>query len=564
MSRICPECGFDVPLDRDTCPECGCPIERRCNLTIISDEDESMFSERKSHKGLWIAIIALFVVCAGAACYFFSEDLFGPKELKVTPELAAALKKYDRVEPFSEGMAAVRKGNDADGRWGYINMKGEEVIPCKYPSKNVIAGQFSEGVACVIEDGLTTADMQTLVSGKSDDYESDKKESTPSCYRIGFINKKGKWAIKGDFYTPVIRSEAGEEVFRQTLPSFKDGKCAVWSADGKGSAKIMLVDHKGKLTSTTSSDGAALMQYQPYPTSNKQYDIMARSDDSSYRLVSDTTICDNGAKLVYLRVISNKNGFSHDLVPSYGVIDKDGNSTMKPNVLEKTKVAYVKYVEKERIEKEKYEQEQERLRQEELKRQERGWLVGVWTLGKYEYPDFSNHVYVRRVLEITLDNIKLYKDGIVQYNGSYTIEDNQLQFGSHSLSIDPEMQQIAWSDSFNFTKRSDNPSASYHYATKKTSEKRNTFRGSFRSVADVWSYLSNRRFVGNGLSFTFTENYIMFKGQIVTGAPRVVSISGSCATIVATSPYFGNQTMRFYLDASNGTVINEGSVYRSR
>jgi hypothetical protein len=29
MSTICPDCGFDVPGDRDTCPECGCPIEHK-------------------------------------------------------------------------------------------------------------------------------------------------------------------------------------------------------------------------------------------------------------------------------------------------------------------------------------------------------------------------------------------------------------------------------------------------------------------------------------------------------------------------------------------------------
>ena len=48
--------------------------------------------------------------------------------------------KYDYVEPFSEGLAAVEK----NGKYGFINTKGEEVVPCKYD----LAHSFSKnGVA---------------------------------------------------------------------------------------------------------------------------------------------------------------------------------------------------------------------------------------------------------------------------------------------------------------------------------------------------------------------------------------------------------------------------------
>ena len=43
---------------------------------------------------------------------------------------------------FSEGLANVK----INGKWGYINTKGEEVIPCQYDAAN----PFSEGVAVVI------------------------------------------------------------------------------------------------------------------------------------------------------------------------------------------------------------------------------------------------------------------------------------------------------------------------------------------------------------------------------------------------------------------------------
>jgi hypothetical protein len=53
--------------------------------------------------------------------------------------------KYDSIAPYSEGMAAVR----LDGKWGYIDKTGKEVIPNKYN----IAKYFSFGYAFVkLED----------------------------------------------------------------------------------------------------------------------------------------------------------------------------------------------------------------------------------------------------------------------------------------------------------------------------------------------------------------------------------------------------------------------------
>ena len=57
-------------------------------------------------------------------------------------ELVSA--KYDDIQPFTCGMARVTK-ND---KWGYINTKGEEVIPCRYP----IAYEFYDDVADVYDE----------------------------------------------------------------------------------------------------------------------------------------------------------------------------------------------------------------------------------------------------------------------------------------------------------------------------------------------------------------------------------------------------------------------------
>lgn len=51
---------------------------------------------------------------------------------------------YKEIRDFHEGLAAVQ---NYDGLWGFINKKGEEVIPCQFKA----ADDFSEGLAGVID-----------------------------------------------------------------------------------------------------------------------------------------------------------------------------------------------------------------------------------------------------------------------------------------------------------------------------------------------------------------------------------------------------------------------------
>ena len=52
---------------------------------------------------------------------------------------------YDEVEDFRNGFAAVKR----NGKWGFVNEKGEEMIPCNYDYVN----DFEEGFARVEIDG---------------------------------------------------------------------------------------------------------------------------------------------------------------------------------------------------------------------------------------------------------------------------------------------------------------------------------------------------------------------------------------------------------------------------
>jgi hypothetical protein len=60
--------------------------------------------------------------------------------------------KFDRVQSFSEGLAAVRVGD----RWGFIDRTGRMVIPARFeegPTHGPPIGSFKKGLAAVYENG---------------------------------------------------------------------------------------------------------------------------------------------------------------------------------------------------------------------------------------------------------------------------------------------------------------------------------------------------------------------------------------------------------------------------
>lgn len=94
---------------------------------------------------------------------------------------------YDNATSFSEGLAAVRIGDYDTGKYGVIDKSGKIVVPFKY---NGYIAPFSEGLAAVIN--------------KDDKY--------------GFIDRAGKLVIP---YSYIIESYEGD------LPAFKNGKAQV-------------------------------------------------------------------------------------------------------------------------------------------------------------------------------------------------------------------------------------------------------------------------------------------------------------------------------------------------
>lgn len=124
----------------------------------------------------------------------------GDVVVELTPEFVAAVEKYDELYSFSEGFAPVVK----DGKFGCINSKGEEIVPCRYEW----VFPFSEGFASV--------DM----NGKTGFINTKGEETAPCIYDfirefsegIAIVQAKGKWGAintEGKVVIPIKYDSVG-------------------------------------------------------------------------------------------------------------------------------------------------------------------------------------------------------------------------------------------------------------------------------------------------------------------------------------------------------------------
>ena len=165
-------------------------------------------------------------------------------------------KRYTEVLNFSEGMAAVQINGsrpyeyDENGRWGFIDKKGKEVIPCIYTIvyDDRIYGNdlyFSEGLVGVIKDnklGFIDKKGQTVVPFKYEPFYMSSSfsegmaavciETGKESHKWGFVDRKGKEVI------PCIYD---------CVDYFSDGMAAVYKSDGYGESKIGFINKQGQL-----------------------------------------------------------------------------------------------------------------------------------------------------------------------------------------------------------------------------------------------------------------------------------------------------------------------------
>lgn len=175
------------------------------------------------------------------------------KKAEISPELTEAVQKYERLYPFKNGLAKVAK----NGTFGYIDYKGNEVIPCKYNE----AEDFSQDlVRVVIGDRCGYIDKKgnEAVPCKYSSIENFSeglavvKRYQDGTYLYGYVDKKGNevipckydWALSFTEGLAAIKGEnglhgyintKGEEVIPcmyRWVSSFSEGLAAVQNEEG--------------------------------------------------------------------------------------------------------------------------------------------------------------------------------------------------------------------------------------------------------------------------------------------------------------------------------------------
>ena len=90
----CPECGKTVSSRAAYCPECGHPIKNNNKRKIV----------------IFSIVVAIIAVIAVGAFFLLNIDnkpatISEEIQIQITPKFSEAIRQYDELTPFSEGMA---------------------------------------------------------------------------------------------------------------------------------------------------------------------------------------------------------------------------------------------------------------------------------------------------------------------------------------------------------------------------------------------------------------------------------------------------------------------------
>lgn len=233
----CTECGCVLSEYADKCSKCGCPtkiilenIQKKrvaespalekdineqeaantCSVIIDSSgKQKKLFVAQTSLRNKWVIVLGILILCVSLFIVIISKPSIADVSIdRVTPDLKNAVQKYDELNGFHEGLAAVCK----DGKWGFIDKLGKEIISCKYDEVN----HFQFGV-CVVESneksGIIDKYGKSIIPIKYDwidgfSFSNDSLSRASLNGRQGILNVEGKVVIPFEY----------EEIF-----DFKEG-----------------------------------------------------------------------------------------------------------------------------------------------------------------------------------------------------------------------------------------------------------------------------------------------------------------------------------------------------
>ena len=439
----CKDCGHVVSDKASQCPNCGCPIGQ------VEAVQEGKFVEEPKKSKAWILALVIALICLiGGGSYYGYTHFANGKEnevssidsirdngkdaiVELTPEFIKAIEKYDRLGVFNDGYAAVCKNN----KWGYINTKGEEVIPATIDAD--CAGRFAEGYAFL----MLTPESFSII-------DTSGKVIFSSKLRMGF---------------DTMQQESGD------MPYFIEGKLYVPFSEDTGEVKFAVYDKEGYKTHNVSQAVAIdyykqheLGDYTTYNTeiedANGYPDIQRGVKDAKGNVIVkpqydyvfthspfDTDWLDNdykhkisnGVVLVALLEENDESPLSREgVVTHYAYVDHNGKDTF--NEADKKKCAESKIVtddgndvlhesDWEEIQAQRLHDRAKEYEQESQVAEDYSWLNGNW---RYRMQSYGQTLEMR--VGISGDVISVFLNGEHFYTGKFTIEDDNLVYNRHN------------------------------------------------------------------------------------------------------------------------------------
>lgn len=435
----CKECGHEVSDKASSCPNCGNPIS----------------STGKTNKAKWTLVFLVIIACITYGLYYVLCQDASDTNVIISKDFSNKICKYEILGEYSEGYAAVRR----NGKWGFIDTNGEEVIACTLDADFV--GCFSEGKCCMLKD---------------------------SAYY--FIDKKGNvlFQVEGGETTSI--NEMLDDNIMLRLPQFKNDVCRILYMESHYSEtyKILQIDRKGRIVKeeekeTTYKELLSLLSVKGTDFTQFMKDGLVGLKDKNGKVVvpakyaSVSTSMSNG---VFLAVI-NEEGDGRALCPRktredktfYGYVDLKGNETFTNQ--EYSAIASA-INERERIARGDANDviiEKERIKQQEKERRlaaiKPNWIQGTWVYS-------TSYGTVKVVIDG--DNIVVYMNGGLMYNGSYEIHGdklfyNQKKGGKDYIILDRNSQRLKADESIYFNKVFLNGSSSN--GSSSSSDKNNVY-----------------------------------------------------------------------------------------
>jgi len=476
---VCKECGIQLPKDATVCPNCGCPTDNTKAVKMVYYDEEP--PKKKKKRWIWALVVALLCLIGGGY-YGYTHFANGNKNgvnladslivddkdaiVELTPKFVKSLEVYDELAPFSEGYAAVKRGKkwgyinvkgeeiipcsfdyadifseglaavSKDGKWGYINTKGEEIIPCSYD--NIRA--FGDGLAAVFQDGKwgwinTKGEVVIPIKIEAKDVGQFNEGLVFICkdyYEFSFINKSGEKVFGGKMEPEFYRQGYRGSLEPKQFPLFQKGYVYIASEDSSiDNYTFNKYDKKGKKYEKVSIDELSeYIQFADYENEGKKgikkgkNIVIPAKYDFAGSYIGSTCIVKftNGVAIVGLYEYQD----GGEVTIHYGYVDLNGNDTFSEELKELCrKSKELAYQEDDIDESSNYD-----------------WLQGHWvdTDSGSGYP-----------LEVIIDGDNLIQkiNGQVCYNGSYQFNGEFIVYndGNDFWSVDNERQVLTYDGS---------------------------------------------------------------------------------------------------------------------